>query len=346
MNTDLIKKQKYEYMVCVHCLTYNHAKYLRKCLEGFVMQKTSFPYIVVIVDDASTDGSQSIILEYTERYPKLIQPVLLKENHYSLKKSIEPYYEPFVKKSKYVAFCEGDDFWIDPEKLQKQYDALEKHPDCKVCVHKVEKLFENGESQNKYLPSFSQRTGLIVSKKFIRMFCVDYPFQTSSYFVTGRDYYNYNKSDVHFGNMSKSADRSIIMYFGQLANAYYLDVIMSCYRVGSVGSHNERMINNPHFREETFSNIDGMTKAFDDYTKHKYHKECLLNLKRYRYNRVVIAHFAGEITTEQYEKEIVKKDYRLFFKMDNPLKVRLLIYLNVYFPYIGKFVKQHFVHSK
>lgn len=345
MNIDSFKKE-FDYMVCVYCVTFNHEKYIRQCLEGFVTQQTYFPFVVVVVDDASTDKTPSIVSEFAEKYPCIILPVFLKENHFSINRPKEPYLIPFLKKSKYVAFCEGDDYWTDPKKLQKQVDALEKHKDCKVCVHRVEKIYENGESQNKYLPPYTLRTGRIKSKRFIRMFCEGYPFQTNCYMLSGVDFYSYITSGLKFGRVDMSSDLPIIFYFGQLANAYYINENMSCYRVGGIGSHNERMINNPTLRENNFSKVDSMTTAFDEYTNYKYHKECLLNLQRYRYNRVVIAHYAGEITTEQYEKEIVKKDYRYFFKMENPLKARLLIFLRVYFPRLGNYVKQHFVHSK
>lgn len=145
--------------VLVRCITYNHEAYIEDALKGFVMQKTDFPFVVSIIDDASTDNNTSVIMDYLKRvcdadevnpkieeygkvidatpsnYPNcLLHVVLLNENHYG-KKSKQPYYIQFEEKAKYIAMCEGDDYWTDPLKLQKQVDFLESHPDFSMCCH-------------------------------------------------------------------------------------------------------------------------------------------------------------------------------------------------------------------
>ncbi|MEG1865343.1 MAG: glycosyltransferase [Bacteroides sp.] len=116
-------------IVSVCCLTYNHEKYVRQCLDGFIMQKTNFIFEILVHDDASTDKTQDIIREYEAKYPHFIKPVYQKINQYS--QGISPLRdELFPKvKGKYIAICEGDDYWIDPLKLQKQIDFLETHED-------------------------------------------------------------------------------------------------------------------------------------------------------------------------------------------------------------------------
>ena len=102
-------------VVSIQCLTYNHAPYIRQCLDGFVMQKTNFRFEAIIHDDASTDGTQEIIREYEKKYPDIIKPIYQKENQYS--KGIPGYITNIISskcKGKYFALCEGDDFWIDP----------------------------------------------------------------------------------------------------------------------------------------------------------------------------------------------------------------------------------------
>lgn len=125
-----------EIMVSVQCLVYNHEKFLRQCLDGFVMQKTNFKYEVIVHDDASTDGSIGIIKEYAQRYPDIIIPFFEKENQYK-KGGFELVFDIVAKlsKGKYVAICEGDDYWLDPNKLQKQYDIMEHHPELDMCAH-------------------------------------------------------------------------------------------------------------------------------------------------------------------------------------------------------------------
>ena len=118
-----------DYMVLIRCFTYNHEAYIEDALKGFVMQKTNFPFVAVVVDDASTDRTADIIRKYEKEYPDIIKGVYLKENHYSQKKKKAPYIQPWRDRCKYEAICEGDDYWIDPLKLQKQVDFLERNND-------------------------------------------------------------------------------------------------------------------------------------------------------------------------------------------------------------------------
>lgn len=116
-------------MVSIRCITYNHAPYIRQCLEGFVMQKTNFRFQAVVHDDASTDGTTDIVREYAEKYPDIIVPMYEEENRWSKHDgSLLTIMYPLLV-GKYLAHCEGDDFWTDPYKLQKQVDFLETHPD-------------------------------------------------------------------------------------------------------------------------------------------------------------------------------------------------------------------------
>lgn len=116
-------------MVSIRCTVYNHEPYLRECLEGFVMQKTNFRFEAVVHDDVSTDGSIAIIKEYAERYPNIIKPIYETENQYSKKDGSLGRIMNNACKGKYIAFCEGDDYWVDPLKLQKQIDFLENNLD-------------------------------------------------------------------------------------------------------------------------------------------------------------------------------------------------------------------------
>lgn len=124
--------------VVVACVAYNQEPYIREALDGFIMQKTNFPFVVMVHDDASTDGTASIIQEYADRYPEIIMPVLEKENQYSRGDRILSQITHASLKAtgaEYVAVCEGDDYWTDPLKLQKQVDFLDAHPDYSMCFH-------------------------------------------------------------------------------------------------------------------------------------------------------------------------------------------------------------------
>ena len=135
-----------EPILAVRCATFNHEKYIRDALEGFVKQKTDFCFIVIVHDDASTDKTAEIIREYEQKYPHIIKPIYETENQWSkragsLSRALRNAIPQGVK---YVALCEGDDYWTDPGKLQKQVDFLEKHPDYTMCFHNAEIKKENG----------------------------------------------------------------------------------------------------------------------------------------------------------------------------------------------------------
>lgn len=129
-------------LVSIDCITYNHAPYIRQCLEGFLMQKTNFSFEVLVHDDASNDGTADIIREYEIKYPNLIKPIYQTENQWSKGKSISAEYNFPRARGKYIALCEGDDYWIDPLKLQKQVDFLENHLEYSMCFHGAEVKIE------------------------------------------------------------------------------------------------------------------------------------------------------------------------------------------------------------
>ena len=117
-------------LVSICCLTYNQVHYLRQCIESLIMQKTSFAFEILIHDDCSNDGTQDIIKEYASLYPIVVKPYIQSENQFSQGKGyVGIKINVNRARGKYLAFCEGDDYWIDPLKLQKQADFLDNHPE-------------------------------------------------------------------------------------------------------------------------------------------------------------------------------------------------------------------------
>ena len=131
--------------VSIVCNTYNHEKYIAQALDSFLAQKTDFPFEVLVHDDASTDGTAAIVRQYADKYTDIIKPILQKENQFS--QGVHVTYEIQVPRvqGKYIAFCEGDDYWTDPEKLQMQYDFMESHPDYSACCHAYDMVNADGE---------------------------------------------------------------------------------------------------------------------------------------------------------------------------------------------------------
>lgn len=134
-------------LVSICCLAYNQEKYIRQTLESLLMQRTSFSYEIIVHDDASTDNTRKIIEEYASNFPHTIKPVFQKENKYSKSGFNFQYKYVFPKAiGKYIAICDGDDYWIDPLKLQKQVDFLESHPDYGLVHTKAAKYYEASET--------------------------------------------------------------------------------------------------------------------------------------------------------------------------------------------------------
>lgn len=131
----------------VFCPVYNHEPYLRQCLDGIVMQKTNFAFEVIVHDDVSTDKSVAIIREYAEKYPDIIKPIYETTNVYSVGKLDEVLNK--ASSGEYVAICEGDDYWTDPNKLQKQVDFLEIHPEYVACGHRFVEYYEDTKQFSK-----------------------------------------------------------------------------------------------------------------------------------------------------------------------------------------------------
>lgn len=144
-------------IVSVLCCTYNHEAFIRKALEGIANQKVSFPYEVIVADDASTDNTRQIIEEFAEKYPGRFH-CILREKNVGIGKN---YYDALCHVSgKYLAICDGDDCWVDNEKLQRQVDYMEAHPDCTVCcasflqhIHSEEGIKEEPFHVEKYIES-------------------------------------------------------------------------------------------------------------------------------------------------------------------------------------------------
>lgn len=132
-------------LVGIYCITYNHKGYLRQCLDGFVMQQTNFRFVAVVHDDCSTDGTTDILREYAEKYPDIIHPIYETENQWSkhdgsIGRIMNAAFDELG--CKYIALCEGDDYWTDSQKLQRQVDFMESHPDFSMCCHSATVLNE------------------------------------------------------------------------------------------------------------------------------------------------------------------------------------------------------------
>ncbi len=160
--------------VTVRCITYNQKDYIRQCLDGFVMQRTNFRFEAIVHDDASTDGTDEIVREYAEKYPDIVKPIFETENQYSKHDGSLGRIMNAHTRGQYVAFCEGDDYWTDPLKLQKQADFLDANPQCSLTYHACKNVFSTPCKDNILF-------GESVKESYSEVdFVALYPFQTAT----------------------------------------------------------------------------------------------------------------------------------------------------------------------
>ena len=318
--------------ISVVCLTYNHERYLEQCLEGFVSQKTNFAYEVIVHDDASTDNTAKIIEKYTAKYPEIIKPLYEKENQYSKWKKISPITANIILslvRSEYIAICEGDDYWIDENKLQNQVDALDKHPQCHMCVCRTRVVNESGEATKRIMPKIMIPSGLIDSKRFLE-YCLNENFHTSGLTLRTAYMKDYYKHNCYFAQNCPVEDIPYRLYYASLGPVFYLSNIMTCYRTGSVSSVQKITSSTLSKKIEMHRIMIETYRKYDEFTKHQYSDYCRENILR---NEFGILYCKGKY------RSLLNPKYRIVFKHIN-IKRKIDIVVSVFFPLSAKMIKK------
>ncbi|QGY42740.1 glycosyltransferase [Maribellus comscasis] len=206
-------------LVSICCFTFNHSKFIHQAIDGFLLQQTNFHFEIIIHDDASTDGTTEILKSYQKKYPELIRLIIQNTNQWSNgeRMLLATFVLPKVR-GKYIAFCEGDDYWIDPEKLQKQVNFLEKKHEYSMCFHDALIFKKNDKNVNEPFGKITNReyTGKEILAKWI--------IPTAS-IVFRRDLYFpiYNPNFLH-------GDIVLCLTLAQRGKVYGMSEIMSVYR--------------------------------------------------------------------------------------------------------------------
>lgn len=215
-------------LVSVICTAYNQESYIEDALKGFLMQKTDFPFEIIIHDDASTDKTADIINGYAKKYPLIIKPILQKNNQYSINGHLPLLNTIAVASGEYLALCEGDDFWIDENKLQKQILALEKRPDMKLCFTTGLGLTEEGITRN--IADYGRKEVIFSTSQVIRG---GGSFMPTASLLIHRDVILNMPDWFHDAPVGDY----YIQVLGSMDNgALYLPFSSCCYRVESLGS--------------------------------------------------------------------------------------------------------------
>lgn len=248
----------------IWCTTYNHEPYIRQCLDGFVMQETNFRYEVIVHDDASTDRTADIVREYAEKHPDVIIPIFETENQYSKKDGALDRIMKASCKGKYIAWCEGDDYWIDSQKLQKQVDIMEKFPDCSLTV-------SNSYSYNTEVGMFVEANPIpIKESRFLTMSELLREegglISTASMCFRG-DLLEIKPIEFETPHVG---DRPLRMWLALNGQVYYDVHPMTVYRIGSVGSFSQRSNLNMSFASEVLRSMNDFYDYFDIKTNHQY----------------------------------------------------------------------------
>lgn len=227
-------------LVSIFCPTFNHENYIRQCLDSFIMQKTSFPFEILLHDDASTDKTAHIVKEYETNYPNLFKCIYQFENKLSKDSSYLIRTCSQMALGKYVAVCEGDDYWTDPNKLQKQVDFLESEEDYAICFHNTI-VYNNEEKKILF-----EQPGITQNSSFsIQDFFKNNPIATASVVFRRK----YIEIIPEWFSQSPFGDYSLYLYILVLSQskAGYLKDAMAVYRI-----HKESMHGNVHLANTDF----------------------------------------------------------------------------------------------
>ena len=253
-------EKEYSWMVCVRCFTFNHHAYIEDAMNGFCMQQTDFPFVCTIVDDASTDGEQEVIKKYLEEHFDLedksivrneetedytltfarhktntncyFAVLYLKYNHYSIKKTKMPYIAEWHENCKYIALCEGDDYWIDGKKLQMQVEFMEQHEEY-VLSHTSFMMYNT--KKKKFVADKLQRN----VKKY-HSIVTPYDVLTTYRIATATTLFRYNsyiearkRNPSLFDGHFLMGDRQLWYALSKIGKIHYLSGQTSAYRMTS-----------------------------------------------------------------------------------------------------------------
>ena len=230
------------------------------------MQITDFPFEIIIHDDASTDATADIIREYEMKYPDIIKPIYQTENQHSKGKKASTFTFRAAR-GKYIALCEGDDYWIDPLKLQKQIREMEKCPDCYICFHPAIIRGMDRRIDDGMLGFCSEKIMIIPVEKVI--------LYGGGFMHTGSIVLNrlVIPRIISFFDIAKEAqvgDYYLQILGAEHGGALYLSDVMSVYRRGVPGSWTSRIRNDPNYWALLFRSIIICNNKMNAFTKNKY----------------------------------------------------------------------------
>ncbi len=250
-------------LVSVRCITYNHEPYIAQALDGFLMQKTNFPFEVIVHDDASPDKTADIIREYEAKFPKIIKPIYETENQYSKHDGSLGRIMDAACKGKYIALCEGDDYWIDENKLQLQVDFLEGNSEYGMCYSKA-KILQNNTFIDKEIPNLINDC-TVRTESIIRGGGMYVPSPSIVYRKSIKNIY------PDFCNNCWVGDYPLQLFFALKSKIYFFSSTFVVYRQNSIGSWSSRINASSFFEKRKGIESELITiNNFNQYSNYKY----------------------------------------------------------------------------
>jgi glycosyltransferase involved in cell wall biosynthesis len=302
-------------MLSVNCIAYNQEEYIGQALESILSQQTDFRYEILVHDDASTDGTASVIRRYAEDHPDVIKPIYQTENQHSKGIRVGTVFNLSRACGKYLAYCEGDDYWTDPLKLKKQVDYMESHPDCGFCFHAVQVVNRQGRSTGQQMRPFREN----------RVVPIESIIEGGGRFL-GTNSTVYRRELMNqppdFYLKAPVGDFPLVLYLATQGTVYYFDEVMSAYRSGVPGSWTARMIASTEQQMKVRKGMIEMINAFDEYTDHKYGAS--VEVRQTEYDLLLLI-AQGDIKALQEDRYKQYRDKLGFYLV-------ILMYLNKYFP--------------
>lgn len=314
-------------MVSICCITFNQKEYIRDALDGFLSQKTDFAYEVLIHDDASTDGTAQIIRQYAEAYPDIIKPILQTENQYSKGlTNISGTFNFPRAQGRYIAMCEGDDYWTDPDKLQLQVDFLEEHPDCSLVFHSA-KVDVQGRAVTEHSMRPYEGNRKVAPEEIID--------KTSGYPTASLMFRTEMVKDLpDFYVNAPIADIPLQLMAAARGWAYYIDRPMCVYRLGGAASWTTLMKqgNYEQKQKDYAEAMSRMYRGFDQYSGGRFHDTVERAVRRLVY--------LTKVNTKQYD-QVLARENREFYKELN-LRTRFFIRFEVMAPGLYRWMQEKF----
>jgi glycosyltransferase involved in cell wall biosynthesis len=258
-------------LVSICCIAYNHDGFIRDAIEGFLIQETTFPVEILIHDDASADGTADIIREHEAKYPQLIKPIYQTENQWS--KGNKPGHINLARaKGEFIAVCEGDDYWTNPQKLQMQVTALGAAPDCSACIHNAWELdWATGSKQ--IFNTTCRKTRFTMREMFRHEFVVP----TASMVIRTSLWEKSSRLSASWSGKTLVGDRPMQLLLLDSGTFVYIDKVMSVYRRHAGGMMQEL---NKSYIEKVIPNFIEMYINFDRSTGGRHRKLVVGEMRR------------------------------------------------------------------